>query len=142
MLRSLRPVRRWLAGSTLPGWLALRLWVVLAVMVPALGMGGWARPAAAEPAPVDEPGLHAGPAAHGDPAERTHELPPTGETKDAKDAEDEFRERVSIASLWLAPRLDLDLAAAVSLHRFADAHDAGSGSLHGGSLHNRGPPVM
>ena len=132
---------RWLAGSALPGWLALRVWLVFGIMAPALGMGGWARPAAAELAQVAEPGLHAGPEAHGDPAEHAPDFPLRSEIEDSKDSEDELRERTSIAPLWLAPAYDLDLSVASRLLRFSDAHDGGPGSSHRGALHNRGPPV-
>lgn len=120
------------------------MWLVLGLMTPALGLGGWVRPSAIEHAPVAELGLHTAPLAHGDLAERTQELPLTSETKDSKDAaeaEDELRERASTALPWLDRSFDLALAAASSQHRFAEAHDAGSGSSHRSTLHNRGPPV-
>lgn len=145
MLRSLlRPVGRWLAGpNPSPGWLLLRVWLVLGLMTPALGLGGWVRPSAIEHTPVAQLGLHAAPLAHGDLAERTQELPLTNEAeaKDAAGAEDALRERASTALAWLDRSFDLSLAAAVSQHRFADAHDGGSGSSHRSTLHNRGPPV-
>jgi hypothetical protein len=144
VLRSLlRSFGRWLAGPTLPpgrpGWVAVRLWLVLALVAPALGMGAWARPAAAEGTPVAELGLHTGPSNHGDPAERTHELPLSGEVKDCKDAQDELRE---LGLPCLGPCFDLDLAAAVSKHRFADAHDDGSRASHFAAPRNRGPPSV
>lgn len=142
MLRSpLCSISRWLAAPILPGWLALRVWLVLGLMTPAMGLGGWVRPAAAEQAQVAEPGLHAGPKAHGDPAEEAPDLPLQSKVEDSKDtSEDELRERHSAAPLWLAPSLDLDLGAAIRGHRFADAHHGGPGSSHRGGLHNRGPP--
>lgn len=138
---AVRWASRWLAGPALPGWLALRVWLVLGIMAPALGMGGWARPAAVEHAQVAELGLHAGPTAHGDPAEHAPDFPLRTEIEE-KDCEDELRERTSIAPLWLAPGYDLDLTAASRMHRFADAHDSGPGASHRGALHNRGPPVV
>jgi hypothetical protein len=138
---SLCSASRWLTGPTLPGWLVLRLWLVLGLMTPALGLGGWARPAAAaEQAQVAEPGLHAGPLAHGDPAERTSELPPRVEVEDSKDSSSSD-DKAAAAPLGLGPSFDLDLAAAIAVHRFADARDDGPGSSHRGALHNRGPPV-
>lgn len=150
MLRSpLRSTRRWasqwLARPTLPGWLALRLLLLVGLMAPAVGLGGWVHPASVERAHVAELGLHAGPSAHGDPAEHSPDFPLRTEvedSKDSKDSEDELRERTSIAPLWLAPAYDLDLAAASRMHRFADAHGGGPGSAHRGVLHNRGPPVV
>lgn len=142
MLRSpLRFASQWLAGSTLPGWLALRVVLVLGLVAPALGLGGWARPAPAEHTQVAEPGLHAGPLAHGDPAEHAPEFPLQGAAEDTKDAEDDFRERTSVAPLWLAPSLELELAAASRGLRFAEAHHGGPGASHRGALHNRGPPL-
>lgn len=117
----------------------MRVWLVLGLMVPALGLGGWVRPAAAEQAHLADAGLHAGPTGHGDPAERSYDLPL--QSKDSKDGEDELRERASDAPLWLAPSFELDLAATVRGLRFADAHHGDPGSAHRGALHNRGPPV-
>ena len=147
MLRSpLRSTRRWasqwLTRPALPGWLALRLLLLVGLMAPAVGLGGWVHPASVEQAHVAELGLHAGPSAHGDPAEHSPDFPLRSEIEDSKDSEDELRERTSIAPLWLAPDYDLDLAAASRMHRFADAHDGGPGSSHRGALHNRGPPVV
>lgn len=118
----------------------LRVWLVLGLVAPAMGMGAWAKPAAAARAPVVELGLHAGPEAHGDPAEHSRESPVSTESSDAKDAEDDFRERTSVAPLWLAPTLDLDLHASVARHLFADERGGEAGRAHRGSLHNRGPP--
>ena len=145
MLRSpLCSISRWLAAPTLqgwPGWLALRVWLVLGLMTPAMGLGGWVHPAAAELSQVAEPGLHAGPDGHGDPAEHAPDLPLESKVEDSKDSsEDELRERHSVAPLWLVPSFDLDLAAASRGHRFVDAHHGGPGSSHRGGLHNRGPP--
>jgi hypothetical protein len=138
----LRLACRWLAGPILPGWLALRVWLVLGLMAPAMGLGEWARPAAAEHPQVAELGLHAGPSAHGDFAKHSPDAPPCSEFEDSKDgSEDELRERTSVAPLWLAPSLELDLAAACRGLRFAEAHDYGPGSHHRGAFHNRGPPV-
>jgi len=114
---------------------------VLALVAPALGLGGWVQPAPAEHVQTAELGLHAGSSQHGDLAERTFDLPLRGEVEDSKDSEDELRERTSIAPLWLAPDLALDLAAVSRGHRFADARHGGPGSSHRGALHNRGPPV-
>jgi len=61
---------------------------------------------------------------------------------EAEDAEDDARERTSVAPLWLAPSLDFDLAAASRGLRFAEARHGGPGSSHRGALHNRGPPVV
>ena len=119
----------------------MRVWLVFGLMAPALGLGGWVRPAAAEQVQVAEEGLHAGSNAHGDPAEHSPDIPLHIDLEDSKDSEDELRERTSMAPLWLAPAIDLDLAAAIRGHRFADAHHGGPGSSHRGALHNRGPPV-
>jgi hypothetical protein len=147
VLRSpLRSTRRlasqWLARPALPGWLALRLLLLVGLMSPAVGLGGWVHPASVERVHVAELGLHAGPLAHGDPAEHAPDFSVRSEIEDSKDSEDELRERTSIAPLWLAPAYDLDLAAASRMHRFADAHDDGPGSSHRGALHNRGPPPV
>lgn len=117
------------------------MWLVLGLMAPALGTGGWVRPSALEHTPVAQLGLHAAPLAHGDLGERTHELPLTSEAKDAIEVEDELSERAAAALSCLQASLDLGLATAVSKHRFAEVHDGGSGSLHCGPLHNRGPPL-
>jgi hypothetical protein len=114
--------------------------LVLGLMVPALGLGGWLRPAAAEQAQVAEAGLHAVSSPHGDPAEPAPNLPVRGGAEDSKDSEDELRKRHSVAPLWLAPSFELDLPATARGHRFADAHHGGPGSSHRGALHNRGPP--
>lgn len=120
----------------------MRLLLVLGIVVPAVGLGAWVRPASIEQAHVAELGLHAGPSAHGDPAEHAPDFPLRSEIEDSKDSEDELRERTSIAPLWLVPGYDLDLAAQSRMHRFADAHDGGPGASHRGALHNRGPPVV
>jgi hypothetical protein len=141
VLRSpFRSISRWLAAPSLPGWLALRVWLVMGLMAPALGLGAWVHPATAEQAQVAELGLHAGPEPHGDPAEHAPDLSLQSKVEDSKDSEDELRERHSVAPLWLAPSFDLDLTAAIRGHRFDDAHDGGPGSSHRGGLHNRGPP--
>lgn len=119
----------------------LRVVLVLGLVAPALGLGGWARPAPAEHAQVAELGLHAGPMAHGDPAEQSQDFPLRSQVEDSKDAEDDLRERTSVAPLWLAPSFELDLAAAIRGLRFADAQHGGPGSTHRGALHNRGPPL-
>lgn len=107
----------------------------------ALGLGGWVRPAAIEHPQVAEPGLHAGPSAHGDPAEHSLDFPLRSEAEDSKDSEDELRERTSVGPLWLEPSIDFDLTVAIRGHRFPDARHGGPGSSHSGELHNRGPPV-
>jgi hypothetical protein len=141
VLRSpLRLAGSWLAGPTLRGWLVVRVVLVLGLLAPALGLGGWVHPAAAAHAQSAEPGLHAGPSAPGDPAAQAFGLARRGEAEDTKDAEDDVRERTPFAPLWLAPSLPLDLAAAARGHRLADAHHGGPGSCYRGALHNRGPP--
>jgi hypothetical protein len=130
---------RWPKRTTLPGWLALRLWLVLGLMTPALGLGGWVHPASVDEPHVAEPGVHA-PPGHANPAERPHELPLRSEAEDAEDSKDDLRKRSSTTPLGLPPGFDLQLAAAVAGHRFADPHDGGPGCTHRDQLHNRGPP--
>jgi hypothetical protein len=144
LLRSLlSPFRR----TPLPGWITLRVWLVLGLMAPGLGLGGWARPAAADHAQVAEQGVHAGPLGHADPAELPHELPLRSEAedaedaKDAKESKDDLRKRSHTAALWLLPVLDLHLIASLAACRFADGHDGDPGCTHRGRLHNRGPPL-
>jgi hypothetical protein len=142
----LRSLLSSVSRTTLPGWVALRVWLMLGLIAPALGLGGWARPAAVDQAQVAEQGLHAGPSGHADPAEIPHDFPARGQAEDAedsKDSKDDLRKRASASPLWLSSSVfDLRfLAASVAAHRFADGHAGGPGSTHRDQLHNRGPPV-
>lgn len=114
--------------------------MVLALVAPALGMGGWARPVAAVPGGVVEPGFHAGFAGHGDPAKHNEPSPVRAETIDAEDSEDDVRVRAAKEPFWLAAAPDLDLVRSVTLHTFAAEHRRGVARGYRGLLNNRGPP--
>ncbi len=130
----------------------LRLWLVVGLTLPALGLGGWARPASVTDPQVAEQGVHEGPAGQGSPAELPLELPLRGEADDAEDGKDSTEElrgdelsprprAASSPSPWLDPVLELELAAAVAGHRLDETWCGGPGSSHRAQLHNRGPPI-
>lgn len=155
MLRSmLSSAARSPTRITLPGWLMLRLWLVLALTLPAVGLGGWARPASVGEPQVAEQGVHAGPSGQANPAEIPLGFPLRGETEDAEDAEDstersedaknektQLRTRSASATLRPDLLLELERIGSSAGHRLGDPRCTGPGAWYREQLHNRGPPT-
>lgn len=154
MLRSMLSSATQPTRTTLPGWLMLRLWLLLGLTLPALSLGGWARPASVCDSQVAEQGVHAGPSGQTSPAEIPQELPLRGETDDAEDGKDSteraedakgaralVRARSTSTPSRLTPTVELQLVAAVEGYRFAEAQRRGPEPSHGKQLRNRGPPL-